>query len=183
LSEARHDADEKREGEKTEDEKTEEKEESHGGMTESEMRANFLRLVFGGDATRHDRFVEELATHIPAESAAVVRGSAVTGRRATDGSPFDADGPGTSDIDLTIVGKDLLGAFAPEAFYIPGVHTKPLGPDYPDIAPSLVPLRERLTAIAGRPVTIQCTRDWVMFVRDYLMGQPFLTIVGKLESP
>ena len=30
---------------------------------------------------------------------------------------------------------------------------------------------------------IQGTRNWVMFVREHLMGQPYLTLVGKLETP
>ena len=32
-----------------------------------------------------------------------------------------------------------------------------------------------------RPVNIQATRDFVMFVREHLMGQPYLTLCGKLE--
>ena len=36
-------------------------------------------------------------------------GSAVTARRWSDGAPFDADGPGTSDLDLTLVGDAVIG--------------------------------------------------------------------------
>jgi hypothetical protein len=32
-------------------------------------------------------------------------------------------------------------------------------------------------------VNIQGTRDWIMFVREHLMGQPYLTLIGKVESP
>jgi hypothetical protein len=35
--------------------------------------------------------------------------------------------------------------------------------------------------MVGRPVNIQGTRDWVMFVREHLMNQPYLTLIGKLE--
>jgi hypothetical protein len=52
----------------------------------------------------------------------------------------------------------------------------------PDIAPALLPLRRRLIAMVGRPVNIQGTRDWIMYFREYLMGQPYLTLVGKVES-
>jgi len=38
-------------------------------------------------------------------------------------------------------------------------------------------------SMVSRPVDIQGTRDWVMFVREYLMGQPYLTLIGKLEHP
>ena len=36
--------------------------------------------------------------------------------------------------------------------------------------------------MVGRPVNIQGTRDWVMYFREHLMGQPYLTLVGKVES-
>ena len=45
---------------------------------------------------------------IPPGTTVVLRGSAVTGIRWKDGAPFDADGPGTSDLDLTLVGSDVL---------------------------------------------------------------------------
>ena len=36
--------------------------------------------------------------------------------------------------------------------------------------------------MVGRPVNIQGTRDWIMFVREHVMGQPYLTLCGKVES-
>ncbi len=33
---------------------------------------------------------------------------AITGSRWEDGAPFDAAGPGTSDLDLTFVGGEVL---------------------------------------------------------------------------
>ena len=69
-----------------------------------------------------------------------------------------------------------------DGFYIPGVHSKPLSEKDPDIAPALVPLRARLMRMVGRPVNIQGTRDWVMFFREHVMGQPYLTLIGKVES-
>ena len=76
-------------------------------------------------------------------TAAVLRGSAVTGVRHNDGAPFDADGPGTSDLDLTLVGSEILALLhAIAGFYIPGIHSKPLSEKDPDIAPGLVPLRD-----------------------------------------
>ena len=65
---------------------------------------------------------------------------------------------------------------------MPGVHSKPLSDDDPDIAPDLVPLRTRLMAIVGRPVNIQATRDIVMFLRGDLLGQPYLTLVEKADG-
>ena len=52
----------------------------------------------------------------------------------------------------------------------------------PDIAPDLVPLRERLMQMVGRPVNIQATRDFVMYLRGDVLGQPYLTLIGKVES-
>jgi hypothetical protein len=160
-----------------------ERKEVHAGMSEAEMKDNLLRLVFGGDVARFEEFLAVLRQAIPADAAAVMRGSSVTGVRAEDGAPFDADGPGTSDLDLTFVGRDVLDWYMPGGFYIPATHSKPLSEKDPDIAPALVPLRERLNAMVGRPVNIQGTRDWVMYVREYLMGQPYLTLIGKLETP
>jgi hypothetical protein len=158
-------------------------EETHGGLTETEMRDNVLRLVFGGDESRFEEFLTVLRHAVPTDAAAVLRGSAITNRRYENGAPFDAKGPGTSDLDLTIVGGDILHWYSDEGFYIPGAHTKPLSERDPDIAPALVPLRDKLSAMVGRPVNIQGTRDWVMFVRDVLMGQPYLTLIGRVESP
>lgn len=152
------------------------------GLSEEQMRRNLVRLIFAGDPRRLDEFCEALRAAIPENTAAVLRGSSVTGARWDDGAPFDADGPGTSDMDLTLVGGDILACYTPEGFYIPGVHTKPLSEKDPDIAPDLVPLRRRLMAMVGRPVNIQATRDWIMYVREHLMGQPYLTLIGKLEE-
>jgi hypothetical protein len=118
---------------------------------------------------------------VPPETAAVLRGSAVTGTRWEDGAPFDADGPGTSDLDLTFVGSEVLTLYSPDSgFYVPGIHTKPLCDEALGIAPVLVPLRRKLMAIAGRPVNIQATRDFWMLLRELLQRQPYLTLVGKL---
>jgi hypothetical protein len=152
------------------------------GLAESEMRANLLRLAFGGDESRLHRFCIELVKALPEDTAGVMRGSSVTGLRWEDGAPFDADGPGTSDLDLTLVGGEVVDWFDPDAFYIPGVHSIPLSDKHPEVAPKLVAVRNQLTAMVGRPVNIQATKDWVLFLRERLMGQPYLTLIGKLED-
>lgn len=159
-----------------------EREETRAELTDEEKRANVIRLAFGGDSARYEAFRREVEAILPPDAAALVRGSAVTGERYEDGAPFDADGPGTSDVDLMLVGGTVLNWFTPDGFYVPGVHSKPLSDDHPDIAPDLVPLREKLSAMVGRPVNIQATRDWALFVKEVLLGQPCLTVVGKLES-
>lgn len=161
---------------------TDKTDKTHAGLSEYQMRGNLVRLAFGDDVGRFQHFCTVLSAAVPPDTAAVMRGSSVTGKRWEDGAPFDSKGPGTSDLDLTLVGGPILHQYLDGAFYIPGVHSKPLGEAHPDIAPGLVELREKLTAIAGRPVNIQGTKDWIMFAREHLMGQPYLTLFGKLET-
>lgn len=153
------------------------------GLTEAEMRRNLVRLAFGGDRRKLDEFCDVLRRAVPTDTAAVLRGSAITGRRWADDAPFDADGPGTSDLDVTLVGNDVLSLYTMGGFFIPGVHSKPLSDEDPDIAPRLVPLRQHLMEMTGRPVNIQATRDWVMFVRGHIIGQPYLLLFGRLDEP
>ena len=148
-------------------------------LNEAQMRANVVELVFGGNQERLETFCQMVGAILPSTTKAVLRGSAVSGVRWKDGAPFDADGPGTSDLDLTLVGPDLFELYSLDGFFVPGVHSKPLSDDDPDIAPALVPLREQLMAMVGRPVNIQVTRDIVMFLRGDLLGQPYLTLVEK----
>src|SRR5262245_31593300 len=148
-------------------------------LTESEKRDNVIRLAFDGDPAKLDAFVQLIQEAIPENTGVVLRGSAVTGCRWKDKAPFDADGPGTSDLDLTLVGGRVLGYYKVTGFFVPGVHSRPLSAEDPDIAPALVPLREELMAMVRRPVNIQATRDVVMYLRGELLGQPYLTLVEK----
>jgi len=150
-------------------------------LTEADKRSNVIRLAFDNDPARLERFVELIKKEIPENTGVVLRGSAVTGYRWKDKAPFDADGPGTSDLDLTLVGHRILDYFILDGFFVPGIHTRPLSDQDRDIAPRLVPLREALMAMVGRPVNIQGTRDWVMYFRGELLGQPYLTLVEKAD--
>lgn len=153
------------------------------GMSEGEMRERLIQLVFEGERRRFEEFCETVAAGVPADTAVVIRGSAVTGIRSGDWAPFDVDGRGTSDLDLTIVGSEILHFYDPDkGFYLPGIHSKPLSDEHPDIAPALLPLRRRLMELVGRPVNIQGTRDWTMYFREHVMGQPYLTLVGKVAD-
>jgi len=151
-------------------------------LTEAEKGANVIRLAFDNDPARLDAFVQLIKKSIPENTGVVLRGSAVTGYRWKDGAPFDADGPGTSDLDLTLVGDRILSHFVPTGFFVPAVHSRPLSDVDPDIAPDLVPLRKRLMGMVRRPVNIQGTRDIVMYLRGELIGQPYLTLVEKPDA-
>ena len=151
-------------------------------LTEAQKRANVLRLAFGGDEERFNEFVRVVRQEIPPGTGVVLRGSAVTGVRFKDGAPFDADGPGTSDLDLTLVGDRAIGLFTVTGFFVPGVHSRPLSEEDPHIAPDLVPLRETLMVMTGRPVNIQATRKAAMKFRGETLGQPFLTLIETSEE-
>jgi hypothetical protein len=151
-------------------------------LTEAEKRANVVRLAFDNDPGRLDRFVQLIKDVIPENTGVVLRGSAVTGYRWKDKAPFDSDGPGTSDLDLTLVGDRVLDYYKVTGFFVPGVHSRPLSDEDPDIAPDLVPLREALMALVNRPVNIQGSRDVVMYFRGELLGQPYLTLVEKADT-
>lgn len=181
-NEAVTNADAKGDGVKEEESKVPEAEGGKvvGGMSEAEMRERVITLAFDSDPRRFEEFCEIVGEAIPPDTCVVLRGSSVTGVRYDDGAPFDADGPGTSDLDLTLVGVEVLGHYILDGFYIPGIHTKPLSDKDPDIAPELVPLRNRLVAMVRRPVNIQATRDIIMQLRGDWMGQPYLTLIGKV---
>ena len=149
-------------------------------LTEQQKRANVIRLAFEGSHERFNEFVETIRRDIPPGTGVVLRGSAVTGERWKDHAPFDSEGPGTSDLDLTLVGGDeVIGLYKVTGFFVPGIHSRPISEEDPDIAPELTPLRERLMAMVGRPVNIQATRDFVMYLRGELIGQPYLVLIDK----
>ena len=149
-------------------------------LTEQQKRANVIRLAFGDDEARFNEFIETIRRAIPPGTGVVLRGSAVTGERWKDGAPFDSDGPGTSDLDLTLVGGDeVIGLYKVTGFFVPGIHSRPISEDDPDIAPDLTPLRDRLMQMVARPVNIQATRDFVMYLRGELIGQPYLVLIDK----
>jgi len=125
--------------------------------------------------------VRALRDAIPPDVSVILRGSAVTGTRWEDGAPFDADGPGTSDLDLTLIGGGMVQHF--DTFYIPGLHSVPLSDEHPDASMTFMPLRRALCAIARRPVTIQATADLVQYVRDIVMTQPYFTIIERQKEP
>ncbi len=153
-----------------------------GGLSEHEKRANVVRLAFEGSKDRFDEFCRTIEDVAPPGTMAILRGSAVTGHRWRDDAPFDVEGPGSSDLDVTLVGDGAVLFFKATGFYLPGVHSRPLSDKDPDIAPDLVPLRDQLMAMVHRPVNIQGTRDIVTFLRGDLLGQPYLTLFTKPEG-
>lgn len=145
------------------------------------VRERVIRLAFDGDRARYDEFVRLLREAIPPDVSVILRGSAVTGTKWGTSVPFDADGPGTSDLDLTLIGGDMVKHF--DAFYIPHLHSVPLSDEHPDASATFIPLRNALCKLARRPVNIQATADVVQFVRDVVMSQPYFTIIERDIDP
>jgi hypothetical protein len=151
-----------------------------GEVTEESVRERIIRLAFNGDEARFERFVNMIRRAVPDGTQVILRGSAVTGYRWADNQPFDADGPGTSDVDVTFLSADMVEKW--ETFYIPMLHTTPLSEDYPDACPPLNNLRSKLCRLAGRPVNLQASASLVQFVRDVLFDQPYYTLIEKSDE-
>ena len=151
-------------------------------MSEKELRSRIVTLAFGGDERLFIAFYRKLQQGLPEGSGIVLRGSVVTNERHEDGAPFDAKGTGTSDLDVTLVGKKVMELWNSDAYYIPGLHTKPLCDQDPNIAPSLNSLRESLQQLAGRPINFQATSSLVLYGRDILFGEPYYVVVHPEEG-
>jgi hypothetical protein len=144
------------------------------------IRERVTQLAFDDDSSRFDEFVRVIDEATPDGVDVILRGSAVTGHKWLSDEPFDGDGPGTSDLDVTFVGGDMVKLF--REFHIPGIHSVPLSEQHPDASPTLAPLRERLCDLTHRPVNLQATTSLVQFLRDVVMDQPYLVLVKKSEA-
>jgi hypothetical protein len=151
-------------------------------LTDEQKRENAIRLAFGGDRERFQEFCRELEARIPAGTVAVLGGSSVTGHNYKEGEPYDAEGPGTSDLDITLVGTGAIDYFALEGFWVPGIHSHPLKDGDEHLAPALEPLRRRLKEIARRPVTIQASQSFYVCIRENMIGQPYLVLAGEIDE-
>jgi hypothetical protein len=146
-------------------------------MTDDEIRARIRKLAFSNDENLLQAFTEKLRSGLPPGTGIALRGSVVTDERYEDSRPFDADGSGTSDLDVTLIGDQVMECWDEEAFYIPKLHTKPLGDKDPDCARALDPLRRELQALVHRPVNFQATANIVLYARDVLFDQPYYVLI------
>jgi hypothetical protein len=142
---------------------------------DSEVRDRVVKLAFSGDEKRFAEFINALREVTPEGAKVVLRGSAVTGARWADGEPFDAEGPGTSDLDVTFLSTDLMDLWT--EFHVPGLNTVPLSDDNPDVCPSLTSLRRKLCELAGRPVNLQASAALAQLARGFIWDQPHFTLI------
>jgi hypothetical protein len=148
--------------------------------TQRQIRERVTELAFSGDRQRFDEFVRVLADATPDGVDVILRGSAVTGHKWGSDEPFDHDGPGTSDLDVTFVGGDMVMLF--REFHIPGIHSVPLSEAHPFASPTLAPLRKRLCEMTQRPVNLQATTSLVQSLREVSMDQPYLVLLKKPKA-
>lgn len=146
-------------------------------MSEAEIVDRIVRLGFRGDRALYEEFLRRLRAGLPRGTRVAMRGSVITNQRWADGGPFDAAGEGTSDLDVTLIGDEVIGCWEKDALYPLGLHTLPLCDEDPGTAPRLEPLRRELQALVGRPVNFQATTDVVLFARDVLLGQPYHVLI------
>ena len=152
-------------------------------MSDAQIEERIIRLAFDGDALKYREFCAKLKSGLPEGTGVALRGSVVTNKRWEDGKPFDADGRGSSDLDVTLIGEKAMAYWNADAFYIPGLHTKPLCNDDSSVAPALNPLREELQRIAGRPIAFQATSNFILYSRDVLFGEPYCTVIEAQKAP
>ena len=144
------------------------------------IREQVTQLAFDGNSQKYEEFVRVIDEATPDGVDVILRGSSVTGHKWMSDEPFDGEGPGTSDLDVTFVGGDMVTLF--REFHIPGIHSVPLSEEHPFASPTLAPLRQRLCDMTHRPVNLQATTSLVQYVRDFVMDQPYLMLVKKSEA-
>src|SRR5688500_207478 len=145
--------------------------------TQRQNRERVIKLAFGDDPGRFEEFVRVLGDATPDGVEVILRGSAVTGHKFGSDEPFDADGPGTSDLDVTFVGGDMVMLF--REFHIPEIHSVPLSEQHPFASPTLGPLRQRLCEMTKRAVNLQATTSLVQYLREVSMDQPYLLLLKQ----
>lgn len=151
-------------------------------MSDEEILDRIVELGFGGDWGCYEAFREKLRSSLPPKTEVALRGSVITNEQHSDGGPFDDEGPGTSDLDVTLIGDQVLEMWNREFFYLPRLHTKPLDDEHPDAAPELEPLREELQRMVGRPVNFQASRQLVQFSRGAFLNQPYFKIIRNEDD-
>ena len=135
-----------------------------------------LARVFGDRTDRLGRFLLALRDGLPDDTTIHLRGSAVNGTSYESGQPFDARGPGTSDLDVVVVGAAAGDLWVDEARLLGGVNSLPLCDGEEWVAPALDPARREAQAIVGRPVSIQSMAQWFLDLRAAIQDQAYISL-------
>ncbi len=140
------------------------------------MLAGAITRAFDGDPAEVARFAARLQTGLPAGTTIALRGSAVVGHRHDQEIPFDGDGPGTSDLDVVIVGETAVDLWVPEARLLGGINTLPLSDHASWVAPALDPVRRQAQGVIRRPLSIQAMAGWFLDLRAVVQRQPYVVL-------
>ena len=135
-----------------------------------------IERAFDGDTTRFGEFVKALQGGVPRGTRLALRGSAIQGHAYRTEEPFDAKGPGTSDLDVVLFGDEAMAAWHDDGYVVRGVNTLPLSDKTAWLAPSLDPARREAQAIARRPVSLQAMAPWFLDLRSALQVQPYVLL-------
>ncbi|HLY12844.1 MAG TPA: hypothetical protein VKR24_00720 [Candidatus Limnocylindrales bacterium] len=141
-----------------------------------ELLQQAVDRAFNGDIGRLARFVAALAAALPPGTRVYLRGSAVAGASYRSHEPFDARGPGSSDLDIVVCGPEAMALFSDDGFYIPGINSRPLCDTERDVAPRLDAARSAAQAMAGRPVSIQAMDEAFLNIRSAAQETPFIPL-------
>lgn len=140
------------------------------------MLAGAIARAFDGDPAEVARFAACLQTGLPAGTTIALRGSAVVGHRHDQEVPFDGDGPGTSDLDVVIIGETAVDLWVPEARLLSGINTLPLSDHASWVAPALDPVRRQAQRVIRRPLSIQAMAGWFLDLRAVVQRQPYVVL-------
>jgi hypothetical protein len=140
------------------------------------VAAAALARAFGDRADRLGEFLAALRRGLPDDTAILLRGSAVNGASYESGRPFDAKGPGTSDLDVVVIGETVGDLWVEEARLLGGVNSLPLCDGEEWVAPTLDPARREAQAIVGRPVSIQSMAQWFLDLRAAVQDQAYMSL-------
>jgi len=140
-----------------------------------ELTDAIVDRAFRGDPALYREFLETLREPI-GDADIVLRGSAVTGQSYRGRERFDAHGPGSSDLDIVLVGPHAFRHWVPDAFYLAGVNTVPLSDKAPWVAPGLEAARREAQELVRRPVNIQAMARWFLELRAIVQGQRHVTL-------
>jgi hypothetical protein len=141
-----------------------------------ELLRETVERAFDGDTARLGRFVATLMPALPPGTKLYLRGSSVQGESYKTHEPFDARGPGSSDLDVVVCGAEVMALFSEDGFYLPGVNSRPLCDASRDVAPFLDEARSQAQELAGRPVSIQAMAELFLDVRSVAQGTPYLPL-------
>lgn len=140
------------------------------------LSAEALERAFLGDPAILESFVDLLRRALPDGTTIILRGSAIAGHSYETDAPFDADGPGTSDLDVVVVGEGVVDLWNDDARLLGGVNTLPLCNSAPCATPALDRARRDAQKLVRRPVSIQGMAKWFLDLRGVVQGTPYAVL-------